>query len=120
MGRDVPDATFACPDLTTSTRLGELGLEVIGQRLEPDCAVLACRVVDPDDPAGWCLRCGCEGVPHDNVTRPLAHKPFGWRPTTLPVTVRGYRCTGCGHVWRQHTSRAAELREHFSIVGQKC
>src|SRR5947207_959674 len=46
-GRNVPDATFACPDLTTFTRLDELGLEVIGQRLEPDCAVLACRVVDP-------------------------------------------------------------------------
>jgi hypothetical protein len=29
-GRDVPDATFACPDLTTFTRLDELGLEVIG------------------------------------------------------------------------------------------
>jgi hypothetical protein len=47
-GRDVPVATFACPDLTTFTRLNELGLQVIGQRLEPECAVLACRVVDPD------------------------------------------------------------------------
>jgi Transposase len=45
----VPDATFACPDLTTFTRLDELGLEVIGQRLEPDCAVLACRVVGPTE-----------------------------------------------------------------------
>ena len=44
--RDVRDATFACPDLTTFTRLDELGLEVIGQRLEPDCAVFA----------GWCRR----------------------------------------------------------------
>ena|ERR1035438_5125016 len=57
-GRDVRDATFACPDLTTFTRLDELGLEVIGQRLDPDCAVLARRVVDPDDSAGWCRRCG--------------------------------------------------------------
>ena len=48
MGRDVGGATFACPDLTTFTRLDELGLEVIGQRLEPDCAVLACRVDHPD------------------------------------------------------------------------
>jgi hypothetical protein len=30
-GRDVPVATFACPDLTTFTRLGGLGREVIGQ-----------------------------------------------------------------------------------------
>ena len=44
----MPDATFARPDLTTFCRLDELGLEVIGQRLEPDRAVLACRVVEPD------------------------------------------------------------------------
>jgi hypothetical protein len=86
-GRDVPDATFAWPDLTTFTRLDELGLEIIGQQLEPDCAVLACRVVDPDDSAGWCRRCGREGVPHDSVTRRLVHEPFGWRPTTLLVVV---------------------------------
>jgi hypothetical protein len=47
----VPDVTvgagFACADLTTFCRLDELGLEVTGQRLEPDRAVLACRVVDP-------------------------------------------------------------------------
>jgi len=30
---DVPDASFACPDLTTFCRLDELGLEVVGQRL---------------------------------------------------------------------------------------
>lgn len=42
-GRDVPDATFACPDLTPFTRLDELGLEVIGQRLEPEGAVLGFR-----------------------------------------------------------------------------
>jgi hypothetical protein len=29
-------------------RLDELGLVVTGQRLEPDRAVLACRVVEPD------------------------------------------------------------------------
>jgi len=37
----VPDATFGCPDLTTFCRLDELGLVVVGQRLEPDRAVLA-------------------------------------------------------------------------------
>ena len=40
----MPDATrpadFACADLTTFCRLDELGLEVTGQRLEPDRAVL--------------------------------------------------------------------------------
>jgi hypothetical protein len=75
----VHDATFATPDLTTFCRLSELGLEVTGQRLERDRAVLVCRVVEPDR---WCRRCGCEGLARDTVTRRLAHEPFGWRPTT--------------------------------------
>ncbi len=107
----MPDATFACPDLTTFCRLDELGLEVLGQRLEPDRAVLACRVVDGDQ---WCRRCGCEGAARDSVTRRLAHEPLGWRPTTLLLTVRRYQCTGCGHVWRQDTSAAAEPRSKLS------
>jgi transposase len=110
----VSDVTFACPDLTTFARLDELGLEVVGQRLEPDRAVLACRVVEPDE---WCRRCGCEGTARDTVVRRLAHEPLGWRPTTLVVTVRRYRCTGCGHVWRQDTSRAAEPRAKLSRRG---
>lgn len=107
----MPNATFARPDLTTFARLDELGLEVTGQYLEPGRAVLACRVVEPD---GWCRRCGCEGAPRDTVTRRLAHEPFGWRPTTLLITVRRYRCTGCGHVWRQDTSKAAGPRAKLS------
>lgn len=107
----MPDATFARPDLTTFTRLDELGLGVVGQRLEPHRAVLACRVVEPDR---WCRRCGCEGTVRDSVVRRLAHEPFGWRPTTLEVRVRRYRCTGCGHVWRQDTSAAAEPRSKLS------
>jgi transposase len=111
---DVPDATFTRPDLTTFTRLNDLGLEVTGQLLEPDRAVLACRVIEPDD---WCRRCGCQGVPRDTVTRQLAHEPFGWRPTTLLINVRRYRCTECGHVWRQDTTAAAEPRAKISRTG---
>lgn len=116
---DVPDATFGCPDLTTFCRLDELGLVVVGQRLEPDRAVLACRVLEEADDGteGWCRRCGCAGRPRDTVTRELAHEPLGWRPTTLLVTIRRYRCTGCGHVWRQDTSRAAEPRARLSRRG---
>ena len=44
---DPPDAGFDTADLTTFCRLDELGLVVTGQRLEPDRAVLACRVVEP-------------------------------------------------------------------------
>ncbi len=108
------DATFAAPDLTTFCRLEGLGLEVTGQRLEPGRAVLACRVVDDDR---WCRRCGCEGVVHDVVTRRLAHEPFGWRPTTLLIAVRRYRCTGCSRVWRQDTTAAAEPRAKISRAG---
>jgi transposase len=114
----VPDATpqagFACPDLSTFCRLDELGLEVTGQRLERGRAVLACRVLEPDQ---WCRRCGCEGAPRDSVVRELAHEPLGWRPTTLQVTIRRYRCTGCGHVWRQDTMAAAEPRAKLSRRG---
>jgi transposase len=110
----VPDATFGCPDLTTFAGVDELGLEVTGQRLAPDRAVLACRVVEADR---WCRRCGCEGAPRDTVTRRLAHEPLGWRPTTLLVTIRRYRCSECGHVWRQDTSLAAEPRAKLSRRG---
>jgi transposase len=110
----VPDATFAAPDLTTFARLDELGLEVTGQLLEPDRVVLACRVVEPDR---WCRRCGCQGAPRDTVTRRLAHEPLGWRPTTLLVTVRRYRCVECGHVWRQDTGKAAAPRAKLSRAG---
>ena len=108
------DATFARPDLTTFARLDDLGLEVLGQRLEPDRAILRCRVVEPDR---WCRRCGCQGAARDTVVRRLAHEPFGWRPTVLEVSLRRYRCTGCGHVWRQDTSRAAEPRATLSRRG---
>ena len=110
----MPDATFACPDVTTFCRLDELGVEVVGQRLEPDRAVLACRVVDDD---GWCCRRGGQGAPRDSVVRRLAHEPLGWRPTTLEVIVRRYRCTQCGHVWRQDTSKAAQPRAKLSRAG---
>ena len=58
----MPDATFGCPDLTTFARLDELGLEVVGQRLEPDRTVLFRRVLEPDQ---WCRRCGCEVAARD-------------------------------------------------------
>jgi hypothetical protein len=56
---DVPDATFTCPGLTTFARLDEPGLAVVGQRLWPVRAILACRVVVPD--RRWTSR---NGRPH--------------------------------------------------------
>jgi transposase len=107
------DGTFSRPDLTKFCRLDELGLRVAGQHLEPDRAVLACRA-EEDALDRRCRRCGGEGVPRGCVVRRLAHEPLGWRPTTLLVSVRRYRCGGCGHVWRQDLSRAAEPRAKLS------
>ena len=109
-----PVAGFTRADLTTFCRLDELGLEVTGQRLEPGRAVLACRVLEPDQ---WCRRCGGEGTVRDTVIRHLAHEPLGWRPTTLAVTIRRYRCRECSHVWRQDTTPAAEPRAKLSRRG---
>ncbi len=108
------DSTFVTPDVTTFARVDGLGLQVVGQFLEPDRAVLACRVADDDRTCG---RCGGRGVLRDSVTRRLAHEPMGWRPTLLLVMVRRYRCPGCGHVWRQDTSAAAEPRARLSRGG---
>lgn len=107
-------AGFDRADLTAFARLDGLGLAVVGQRLEPDRAVLACVVVEPDR---WCHRCGCQGTARDTVIRRLAHEPLGWRPTLLEIRVRRYRCSGCGHVWRQDTSLAAEPRAKLSRRG---
>jgi len=51
----MPHPTFAAPDLTTFARLDELGLEAVGQHVDPDRAVLECRVLEPDQ---WCRGCG--------------------------------------------------------------
>jgi hypothetical protein len=53
--RDMPP-TFVRPDLGSFCRLDERGLQVVGQRLEPGRAVLACRVVETDEFARWCRR----------------------------------------------------------------
>ncbi len=110
----MPDGTFAAPDLTTFCRLDGLGLVAVGQRVGPRRAVIACRVVEPDD---WCHRCGQRGLLRDTVVRRLAHEPLGWRPTVLEVLVRRYRCADCSHVWRQDTSLAAEPKTRLSRRG---
>jgi transposase len=53
----------------------------------------------------------------DTVSRRLAHEPLGWRPTTLAVAIRRYRCAECSHVWRQDITRAAEPRAKLSRRG---
>ena len=107
----MPNTTFDRPDLSAFTRLDGLGLEVTGQRIEADHAVLACRITGEDR---WCRRCGCQGISRDTVVRRLAHEPCGWRPTIVHVSVRRYRCPECAHVWRQDMSQAADPRVKLS------
>ena len=104
-------ATFGPADLSLFCRLDELGLVADGLAIEPDLALIRCRVAEPDC---WCSRCGAEGLPRGTVQRRLAHDPFGMRPTTLLVRVRRYQCSGCGRLWRQDTSRAVEPRSKLS------
>jgi len=113
----VAEPTFDCPDLDAFCLIDRMGLTVTGQLVGEDHTVLACRVLEPDDPLerdSWCGRCGVEGAARDTVLRRLAHVPMGWRPTVLDVTIRRYRCAGCGHVWRQDTSSAAAPRSKLS------
>ena len=110
----LPHPTVTAPDLTTFCRLDELGLIAYGQRLLPSRAELLCRVAEEES---WCRRCGQAGVPRGTVVRRLAHEPVGWRPTTLVIRVRRYRCGDCGRVWRQDTSGAAAPRSKISRAG---
>ena len=107
----MPNTTFDRPDLSAFTRLDDLGLEVTGQRMWPDRAVLACRIVGEDR---WCRRYRCQGICRDTVIRRPAHEPYGWRPTIVHVSVRPYRCQECSHVWRQDMSQAADPRAKLS------
>ena len=108
------DATFSRPDLDAFCRLDTLGLTVVGQQLDAGGAVLACQVREAAEADHWCRSCGCSGRPRDTVTRRLAHVPFGWRPTVLLVRLRRFACTGCGRVWRQDLSAAAQPRGKLS------
>ena len=89
-----------------------LGFSATGQSIQAHSSVLECRVLDPED---RCRRGGQQGVPRGTVTRGLAHVPFGWRPTTLRLRVRRYRCSDCRAVWRQDTT-AARSRPEIEAV----
>lgn len=112
----MPNATFSSPDLTIFCRLDELGLVAVGQRLDPDRAVIECRVAEPDP---WCRGCGSQALSRGSDARRLAHEPFGHRPTTLLVRVRRYRCSGCGRSWREDLTAAAAQRAKLSRRGMR-
>lgn len=70
----MPNTTFDRSDLSAFARLDDLGLELTGQRIWPDHAVLACRIVSEDR---WYRRCESQGEARDTVVRCLAHEPYG-------------------------------------------
>jgi len=85
---DLPDAIFFVPDLTTFTRLDEFGLIVVGQRLEPDRAVLTCWVSEraSSDRRGFaCPPCGqaatatTANFPRREKDEPVLRRPPRWR-----------------------------------------
>ena len=102
-GRDRPHATFVRPDLGSFCRLDELGLRVVGQRLELGRAVLACRVVETDEFARWCRRCGCEAAPRDSVNPAASARAAGVAPDDVadhdpPLSLHRLRaCVAPGH-----------------------
>ena len=108
---DMPDATFACPDLTTFARLDELGLgRRTAGRTGPRGLGLPCRRARPVVPA---LRLRGRGPRHRGPTARAraagvaAHHARGHGP---PLSVRGLRA----RVARHGTSKAAELRAKLS------
>ena len=72
----MPNATYDYPDLTTFTRLEELGLVAVGQRLTAERAVLECRVVEEDP---WCRACGARATSRGTISP-------GPSPTSRSVT----------------------------------
>ncbi|MBN7793379.1 transposase family protein [Microbacterium esteraromaticum] len=108
------NVTFTCPNSTAFARLGELGLEAVGQNLAPDRAVVECRLAEADP---WCRRCGAEATSRGSVARWLAHEPFGHRRTSLLLRVRRFRCGSCARFWQDDTTRVAEPRGKLSRPG---
>ena len=109
------NTTFDRPDLSAFTRLDGLGLEVTGQRIWPDHAVLACRIAGEDR---WGRRCGCQGISRDTVVRRLAHVPCGWRPTIVHVSVRRYRRPDvCSRVAPRHEPSGRSARQALACGG---
>ena len=85
---NIPSTICDRPDLSAGARPDDLGLEVTGQRIEPDPAVLVCHIAGEDR---WCRRCACQGASCGTAVGRLAHVPCGWRPTSgrPPSPTRG-------------------------------
>ncbi|WP_407717222.1 transposase family protein [Mobiluncus porci] len=98
------DCIFSCPDVDSFCLLDRFGLRIEGQNIDPDRAVLACRL---DRVVSWCESCGALGVARGTVGWKWVHLPYGSRPTILRVRILRWVCEACGRVWRRDSSRIA-------------
>lgn len=88
-------ATLTDPDLDAFCRLNEPGLTAISQRIEPDLAVLECRLRTLNELDPWHRKRDQQSVARGTFTRQLALVPLRWRPTMLKLRIRRYRRPGC-------------------------
>lgn len=103
-------------ELTTICRLDNIDLACTDQPIIRRKGVFECRTNTADD---WCRACAGHGTINDTVVRQLVHEPFGHRPTTLHIRLRGYKCDECGRVWPQYTTAAAPPRGKRSRTGDE-
>lgn len=87
---------------------------VVGQRVDPNRAVIGCRVAQPGT---WCRGWGSQGLSRGTGTREFAHEPFGRRPTVLLVRLRRYKCSGVRALLREDLTAAAAQRARLSRRG---
>jgi len=99
------------PDLNSFARLDVLGLEVTGQQIWPDRAVLFCAPTTTED---CCPSCGQPGQGYDTLVRRFTHLPVGRKATWLAVRVPRYRCAGCHRVWRHRLTAVARPRSKLT------
>ncbi|TRO57415.1 hypothetical protein E4K73_43160 [Streptomyces sp. IB201691-2A2] len=87
------DATFCPADLTTFCRLDDLGLEVVGQHLHPDHAVLLC---DWSTLVTGVMPGGCLKVPRetrrDRLGPPARALPSGYSSLDSRNSTRRQLC----------------------------
>ena len=110
-----PTLPSRAPDLTTFCRLDELGLVAVGQCLEPDRAVIECRVAEPDP---WCRRCGCRGrCPRTRSRAGSRTSRSGIGPRRCWSGSAATSAPAAGVCWRQDTTAAARTGRSCPVGG---
>ena len=71
---------FVRPDLGSFCRLDEIGLQVMGQWLEPGRAVLACRVIETDESVSPLMDGFTGMITAASAASPTTSPDRFWRP----------------------------------------